>query len=174
MTSQLHPRLLAVVVALLWNVGCEREDRPFSRLSPEREDTPLGSDGRPLATGPRHVKHNAFAVAEGQRLFAWFNCSGCHGGGGGGHIGPALTDAEWRYGASIEEVHHSIAEGRPRGMPAFRGLITDDQLWQLSAYVLSLGGRVPIDVAAGRNDGIDVGEAPMMRDSQPPRPERRP
>jgi cytochrome c oxidase cbb3-type subunit III len=162
------------VTCLALALGCEREDRPFSRLTPIRADTPTGSDGRPLASGARHTAHSAFSISEGQRLFTWFNCSGCHGGGGGGHIGPALTDSEWRYGASAEEIHRSIAEGRPRGMPAFRGLINDDQLWQLSAYVLSLGGRVPIDVSAGRPDGISVGEPPMMRDEQVPRLERKP
>jgi cytochrome c oxidase cbb3-type subunit III len=163
-----------LLVALAGLIACEREDRPFSRLTPIRPDTPPGSDGRPLATGARHTARNAFAISEGQRLFNWFNCSGCHGGGGGGHIGPALTDAEWRYGASAEEIHRSIAEGRPRGMPAFGGRINDDQIWQLSAYVLSLGGRDPIDAAAGRPEGMSAGEPPMMRDEQVPRPERRP
>jgi len=152
--------------------ACEREDRPFSRISPVRDDTPRDSDGRPRATHARHTSHNAFSVSEGQRLFEQFNCSGCHGGGGGGHIGPALTDAEWRYGASIEEVHRSIAEGRPQGMPAFRGLIQDDQIWQLSAYVLSLSGRVPQDVAPGRPDGVSAGEPPVMHSEQRPKAEK--
>lgn len=159
-----------LLLSLLCN--CEREDRPFSRLSPERADTPLAADGRPRATGASHVLHNAYSISEGQRLFDWFNCSGCHGGGGGGHIGPPLTDAEWRYGSSIEEVKRSIAEGRPHGMPAFRGLIEEDELWQLSAYVLSLSGRAPSAVAAGRKDGISTGEPPAMREQQNPKPER--
>jgi cytochrome c oxidase cbb3-type subunit 3 len=157
---------------LLLAVACEREDRPFSRLTPERTDTPRGSDDRPKATGAHHVTHNAFSISEGQRLFDWFNCSGCHGGRGGGHIGPALTDAEWRYGARVEDVHRSIADGRPQGMPAFKGLIQDDQIWQLSAYVLSLSGRVPQDVSAGRPDGISVGEPPAMHTEETPKSEK--
>jgi cytochrome c oxidase cbb3-type subunit 3 len=152
--------------------GCEREDRPFSKLSPARPGARVASDGRAQATGAHHVTHNAFSVSEGQRLFEWFNCSGCHGGGGGGHIGPALTDAEWRYGSSVEEVHRSIAQGRPNGMPAFHGLIDDDEIWQLSAYVLSLSGRLPMDVAGSRPDSISVGEPPIMRDEMIPKPER--
>jgi cytochrome c oxidase cbb3-type subunit 3 len=166
-------KLVALGSALLLAiVACEREDRPFSRLSPERTDTPRGSDGRAQATGAHHVTHNAFAISEGQRLFDSFNCSACHGGRGGGHIGPALTDAQWRYGARVEDVHRSIAEGRPQGMPAFRGLINDDQIWQLSAYVLSLSGRVPQDVAAGRPDGMSVGEPPVMHVEESPKPEK--
>jgi cytochrome c oxidase cbb3-type subunit 3 len=163
-------RSLAWLALLL--LGCEREDRPFSALSPVRADTPVDTEGRARASGARHTTHNAYAISEGQRLFEWFNCSGCHGGRGGGHIGPALSDAEWRYGASVEEVHTSIVNGRPNGMPAYRGLVDGDQLWQLSAYVLSLSGRVPQDVAAGRPDGIGRGEPPVMRSEQAPQRER--
>lgn len=157
---------------LLGPVACEREDRPFSAVAPERSDRARGPDGR-LRAGGAHVTRNAFSLSEGQRLFDWFNCSGCHGGRGGGHIGPALTDAEWRYGASLAEVYRSIAEGRPNGMPAFRGLIVDEQIWQLSGYVLSLSGRVPQDVAPGRPDGIGLGEPPVMHTEESPRAERR-
>jgi cytochrome c oxidase cbb3-type subunit III len=146
---------------LLLLCACEREDRPFSRLSPERK-----------SSSAEHMVKNAYAISEGQRLFDWFNCSGCHGGRGGGHIGPALTDAEWRYGSSVEEVRRSIADGRPQGMPAYRGLITDDELWQLSAYVMSLSGRVSQAAAAGRADGISKGEPPTMRSEQRPKAER--
>jgi cytochrome c oxidase cbb3-type subunit 3 len=141
--------------------ACEREDRPFARTSPER-----------ASSSAEHAVENAYSISEGQRLFDWFNCSGCHGGRGGGHIGPALTDAEWRYGSSVEEVRRSIADGRPQGMPAFRGLIADDELWQLSAYVLSLSGRVSQPAAAGRRDGISMGEPPSMRRKQEPKHER--
>src|SRR4051812_21205700 len=164
----MRPLMFAIWLCLA--VGCEREDRPFSRVQPERSDGPRGHTRE--ARGARHVTQNAYALSEGQRLFEAFNCSGCHGGGGGGHIGPALTDAAWRYGASIEEVHRSITEGRPLGMPAFGALITDPEIWQLSAYVLSLSGRVPEDIAGSRPDGMSVGEPPVMRTPQVPNHER--
>ena len=56
-------------------------------------------------------------------------------------------------------------------MPAYRGRINEDQLWQLSAYVLSLSGRVPLDVAPGRPDGISMGEPPMMHSEEEPKGE---
>jgi cytochrome c oxidase cbb3-type subunit 3 len=152
-------------------LACEREDRPFSALSPIRADTPVDSEGRAQASGARHTTHNAFSISEGQRLFEWFNCSGCHGGRGGGNIGPALSDAAWRYGASVEEVRTSISDGRPNGMPAYRGLVDGDQLWQLSAYVLSLSGRVPQHMAPGRPDGISRGEPPVMHAEESPQRE---
>jgi cytochrome c oxidase cbb3-type subunit III len=164
-------KVLLLLASVGLALGCEREDRPFSALQPERPDAHSRS-GRREATGARHVTHNAYSVSEGQRLFDWFNCSGCHGGGGGGHIGPALTDAEWRYGSSVEEVHRSIADGRPQGMPAFRSLITDSEIWQLSAYVLSLSGRVPQHVNTSRSDGISTGEPPVMHAEQTPKHEK--
>jgi len=76
-------------------------------------------------------------IAAGHQLYAAFNCVGCHFNGGGG-MGPALMDDQWIYGSSMENVASSIREGRPRGMPSFRAMATDDQVWQLAAYVRSL------------------------------------
>lgn len=167
MTVRAHS-LCSLALALL--LGCEREDRPFSAVSPIRFDTPVDAQGRAKASGAHHVTHNAYSISEGQRLYEWFNCAGCHGGGGGGNIGPALSDAEWRYGGSVEDIYRSIRDGRPNGMPGFHGLIEGGQLWQLSAFVLSLSGRVPQQVAGGRPDGISLGEPPAMRAEQAPKP----
>jgi cytochrome c oxidase cbb3-type subunit 3 len=48
----------------------------------------------------------------------------------------------------------TIREGRPNGMPSFRGKIPDDQIWELAAYVRSMGRYIPKDVAPGRNDDM--------------------
>jgi len=48
------------------------------------------------------------AAEEGGRLFAGFNCAGCHGGGAVGNVGPSLADGRWRYGGSDGVVFHSI------------------------------------------------------------------
>ena len=61
-------------------------------------------------------------------------------------------DDNWIYGGSIENIVHTIREGRPNGMPAFRGKIPDDQIWQIAAYVRSMSGNVPKDAAPGRDD----------------------
>jgi cytochrome c oxidase cbb3-type subunit 3 len=39
-------------------------------------------------------------------------------------------------------------------MPSFRGKITDDQIWQIAAYVRSMGGKVPSAAAPSRNDSM--------------------
>ena len=78
-------------------------------------------------------------VSEGERLFVAYNCGDCHGAGGSGAMGPSLQDNRWRFGGSVEEITRSIAEGRPEGMPAWRGLIPPDQMRTLVAYTRALG-----------------------------------
>jgi cytochrome c oxidase cbb3-type subunit 3 len=80
---------------------------------------------------------NAEAVNTGKQLFKQYNCSGCHSNGGGG-MGPSLMDGEWIYGGRLEQIHQTLVEGRPNGMPAWGGKVSDPQLWQISAYVRSL------------------------------------
>ena len=65
-------------------------------------------------------------------------------------------DEEWRYGGSIEQIHASIVQGRPNGMPSFRGKVPDDQVWEIAAYVRSLSGNVPKYVAGGGRQGMAV------------------
>lgn len=91
--------------------------------------------GHSLTTAdPRAARYydNPEAVTTGKRLFGQYNCSGCHSNGGGG-MGPALMDDEWIYGGRLEQIHQTLVEGRPNGMPAWGGKIPDDQLWQIAA-----------------------------------------
>jgi cytochrome c oxidase cbb3-type subunit 3 len=79
------------------------------------------------------------AIREGERLYGWYNCSGCHAGGGGG-MGPPLMDEKWIYGNRPVNLFDVIVEGRPGGMPAFGGKIPDEQIWKIIAYIESMGG----------------------------------
>ena len=63
-------------------------------------------------------------------------------------MGPPLMDNNWIYGDSIENIGASIREGRPNGMPAFRGSLPDEQIWQLAAYARSLSHPASNDTAA--------------------------
>ena len=58
-------------------------------------------------------------------------------------MGPPLMDDEWIYGSEPENIFATIVEGRPNGMPSFRGRIPDYQVWQLVAYVRSMSGLCP-------------------------------
>jgi cytochrome c551/c552 len=73
----------------------------------------------------------------GEGLFASMNCDGCHGGGGTGWAAPSLIDGRWRYGGADEEVFTSIFYGRPKGMPAYGGVLGADGVWMIVAYLKS-------------------------------------
>jgi cytochrome c oxidase cbb3-type subunit 3 len=153
MSSRFHDRrvrrlpLAAAVgvLAALALTGCEREQRDFHGRSAAAPSTAV--------RGP--YEGNAYGVSEGKRLYNQFNCSGCHFQGGGG-IGPPLMDSQWIYGSAPENIFETIVEGRPNGMPAFRGKLGTDQVWQLVAYVRSMSGLLAKDVASGRNDDMQV------------------
>ena len=148
--------------ALLAVAACHREERhnepkPFNASIKAGESPPTISPGsaRPSPLDPRAADfdNNAPAIAEGQYLYTRMNCVGCHAHGGGG-MGPALMDDKWRYGGRIDQIAQSISEGRPNGMPAWRGKLTDQQIWQLAAYVQSLSGQAPKDAVGSRAEEL--------------------
>lgn len=153
--------------------ACEREARRFHDASAvERPSTIAQSDLHPGHLAPPPVTRssadeNAWAVSEGQRLFKAYNCSGCHFNGGGG-MGPALMDSKWIYGSESANIVATILEGRPNGMPSFRGRVSDAQAEQLAAYVRSLAGLLRKDVAPGRTDHLDKDPSPQSTKNPPP------
>jgi cytochrome c oxidase cbb3-type subunit 3 len=179
---------VAALLALAWLSGCAREERLFAEIAPLAAPAVSGkysdlSAGGPGATGqlPYNTRteqaapydQNAWFVGEGKHLFTTFNCNGCHGQGGGGE-GPALMDPRWRYGSEPGNIFASIVEGRPNGMPSFRGKLTEQQVWQLVSYVRALGGMVALDVQPGRSDSLSGHPPEAMlkhRGPPPPRPE---
>jgi cytochrome c oxidase cbb3-type subunit 3 len=164
--------LLAFAIAF---AACEREERGFRVETPDtnRVNTKQLSTlqaGQPLATPqtPNEYENNAQALATGKQLFSQMNCVGCHAHGGGG-IGPPLMDDKWIYGSQPEHVFATIIEGRPNGMPSFRGKLPDYQVWQLTAYVRSLGSLTPKNPATGRDDDLHTGKPENSAPSQQPK-----
>ena len=151
---------LIIVTLGLCLISCEREERGF-RVEPpasSRINSKTLSDLQPGQTTPppsvkNEYEENAYALSEGKRLFNAYNCNGCHAQGGGG-MGPPLMDDQWIYGGRPEQVFSTIVEGRPNGMPSFRGKVPDFQVWQLAAYVRSMSGQVPKDAAPARPDHL--------------------
>jgi cytochrome c oxidase cbb3-type subunit 3 len=101
-----------------------------------------------LHIGPATHVENPYAgdpnaLVEGKRLFQSLNCSGCHAPGGGGGMGPALSDNVWLYGSDPGQVYLSIQHGRPNGMPAWGNALPPQAIWALVAYVGSLSNPSP-------------------------------
>jgi len=147
MSSLCRASLLMLVPLAL--TGCDRETRDVHGLA-------LHSSNRVTAFGD-----NAYHLSNGQRLYGWMNCGGCHSNGGGG-MGPPLRDDEWRYGGSLEAIVSTIMNGRPNGMPSFRDKITEDQAWELATYVRSLSARTREDILGGRADKPASVEPPPL------------
>jgi cytochrome c oxidase cbb3-type subunit 3 len=125
-----------------------------------------GSAPPPDPRGARFDR-NPRAIADGGRLFDWYNCSGCHFHGAGG-IGPALMDDVWIYGGSIDQIYASIYQGRPNGMPSWAHKIPDEQIWEIAAYVRSLSTAT---AANGPDQLTPSPPSPPAALPQPPTPE---
>lgn len=95
----------------------------------------------------------AEAISEGKNLFGSKSCSGCHGAGGGGGMGPAVINDTWIYGSDDATLFDLIKLGsvdyRAKGhdrkgreavvgdMPAMGGVATDDEIWKMIAFMRS-------------------------------------
>jgi cytochrome c oxidase cbb3-type subunit 3 len=173
---------IVAIVGLAGALACKREERRFNDSAPAAPasaavtlDTLQPGGPAPELTVVSKSEGNAYDISEGKRLFESWNCSGCHSHGGGG-MGPPLMDNEWIYGSSPENIVATIVEGRPNGMPSFRGRIQNQQLWQLAAFVRSMAGLQPKAPSPGRDDDmqykVDEQRTPIRtpRASSPPKP----
>lgn len=76
----------------------------------------------------------------GQRLYLQ-NCALCHGSDARGSTGfPNLTDKDWLYGGSPEQIKTTLLHGRIAAMPAWASL-GEENVDNLTEYVLKLAGR---------------------------------
>jgi cytochrome c oxidase cbb3-type subunit 3 len=149
-----------IACGVMLAVSCKREERGFRVDAPSAQAatdvavTDLYAGGASTAASqmaPNGYEENAYAISQGQRLYEGFNCVGCHAHGGGDK-GPALMDDKWIYGSSAEQIHSTIIQGRPNGMPSFREKIPDYQVWQIVAYVRSMSGLTNPNAAPARSD----------------------
>jgi cytochrome c oxidase cbb3-type subunit 3 len=156
--------------------GCKREQRLFdpgaSAATPANATVlnEVSAGQAPPQQPPLGYQQSAYTVAEGKRLYQAYNCVGCHAQGGGA-IGPALMDAEWIYGSSLEQIHSTIVQGRPNGMPSFAGKIPDYQVWEIAAYVRSMSGLLPSDIAPSRSDHMPASVPESAKEKEHPEQE---
>jgi cytochrome c(L) len=83
---------------------------------------------------------NPEAITEGRARYLQVGCSGCHGVGGGGGMGPALLDDDWKFGSDDDTLFKLIKGEIPQQtMPTVFGTeLKDDDVWKILAYVRSL------------------------------------
>jgi cytochrome c oxidase cbb3-type subunit 3 len=101
-----------------------------------------GMDAAALAKDPQ-------AMAIGSRLFI-NNCAACHGSDARGSKGfPNLTDDDWLWGGSLEQVTATITNGRQGVMPPMAAAVgTSEDVRNVANYVLSLSDSPHNSVAA--------------------------
>ena len=171
MSRRFLTSIAATMLALIAS-HCERESRPIEKLTSAATQPASLSDLFPGGTKPpppevSPFQQNAWGMAEGKRLFTYYNCSGCHANGGGG-MGPPLMDDKWIYGSDPVAIFSSIVEGRPNGMPSWRNKIADAQVWQLVAYVQSMSGQAPQAAMPSRSDHMRYSTPENARRAQTP------
>jgi len=90
------------------------------------------------------------AHAIGERLFV-NNCAPCHGSDARGNVGfPNLTDHEWLWGGTPEDIITTITNGRVGNMPVLAAAVGGpEDVRNVANYVLSLSGS-PHDKAAAQ------------------------
>jgi cytochrome c oxidase cbb3-type subunit 3 len=166
MQSQKHTQFLAMFCGMCAVVACQRSPEKSADTSVSATSPQPAAESRLLVAGDslRFVEHpenlpvgfpsqlkpllvkNPYegdkrAITVGGQLFVGYNCLDCHGAEGSGAMGPSFQDGRWHFGGSPGEVFESIYQGRPDGMPAWGGRISNDQIWMLTAYVRSLSSK---------------------------------
>lgn len=125
---------------------------------------PINNEPPPAIANPYANDRNA--VVQGEALFNAMNCSGCHAAEGGGGMGPPLSDQHWIYGGAPADIYLTLQQGRPNGMPAFGRVLPPQSLWQLAAYVQSLGTPGPATLNAESAPGPQTVGKPASPQTQ--------
>jgi mono/diheme cytochrome c family protein len=143
----------ACVVRGAWCVGaavllaaCGRADSGSLPVSVRYPDHVAAGGSQPPAVDLKNpIASDSTVVADGSKIFSAMNCDGCHGGGALGWVGPSLVDGRWRYGGTDGAVFQSVFSGRPRGMPAYGGVMSPGAIWKVIAYIRAqpIPGVVP-------------------------------
>ncbi len=110
---------------------------------------------------------SAQSVAKGKVVYAKMGCANCHGqiGLGDGQSAAALTDADGnpikpfnfqegilKGGSRVEDIYRTFYTGLAGSpMPAFGGILSDEDNWHLVSYAIYLMGKTNVkesDIAA--------------------------
>ena len=116
----------------------EKHDRRYAPLFAQYSKTPI-----------EKLVENPKALKMGQRIFL-NNCALCHGSDAGGSFGfPDLTDGDWLYGGSPEDIKTTIMDGRTGQMPAWGAVIGEKGVQDVSTFI-----RYQVGLVDQVNDAI--------------------
>lgn len=141
MTLKRYTSVLAFVLTLLLTfsvVSVSAQQTGGEQAGGSQESGAAAAEGGASSESPIDLEDQA-NIDAGQALFTGkLGCYGCHGREGGGGMGPSLADDNWIYGGDPAAIHESVLNGRPNGMPSFKDAATDEEIWQVTAFVRSL------------------------------------
>ncbi len=118
--------------------ACDRDAGSTARIPPSiryPDHVSAGGSLPPAGDMTNPLSTDSTNVADGGKIFSAMNCDGCHGGGATGWVGPSLVDGRWRYGGTDGAVYQSIFYGRPKGMPAYGGVMSPGAIWKVITYI---------------------------------------
>ncbi len=128
--------LALLVVAVAWLSGPSR----------------AAEDKQPFNAEAAKLKNpepsNAEAIESGKKLYQR-HCASCHGRGGKGDGGLALsggepsdlTDDVWDTGSTDGEIFAAIRDGLSADMLAYKEKMKDKEIWQVVIFLRSLGPK---------------------------------
>jgi cytochrome c551/c552 len=177
MTPILKLRVALAILAAAATVSCNRSPPPSSArpdatadaapAAARYEDHIWAGGIAPPGDEPQNPRAaDKENLQNGERLFASMNCDGCHGAAGSGWVGPSLADGRWRYGGQDGEIFSSIFYGRPKGMPAYGGVIGRDGVWTLVSYLKSLPRPDVVPTQSWIESKQDVAAAPQKANAE--------
>jgi cbb3-type cytochrome c oxidase subunit III len=133
-----HSAFAIVALAALLQIACLRAAEPRK---------PYNAEAAKLRNP---VASNAETIDKGKALYRR-HCASCHGVGGKGDGGQALsggepsdlTDDVWDFGSTDGEIFVVIRDGLSADMLAYKDKLKDEQMWQVVVYLRSLGPKQP-------------------------------
>lgn len=109
-----------------------------------------------LASYEAWTKNND-ALGIGKQVYVE-NCLTCHAEGGGGDIGPNLTDKYWLNvkDRTPSELYRVVNKGvEENGMPAWGEILSQEDMYAAVAYVISLKGTTPPKAKEPQGENIE-------------------
>ena len=137
----------------IYSVGPTQVEELAGELAAINQMAPKTPQSASLDTAAVAILQGDSARMDSAKMAYTTNCAACHGSEGQGVIGPNLTDEFWIHGGKPEQIQKTITEGvLEKGMLAWKGTLSDDQISGLVAYVLSLQGTNPANPKEPQGD----------------------